>query len=319
MSAPVPRPQLDALRARARGHGPLPMAVAWPCSIDALDAALAAERDGLIEAVLVGPRARIDATAQSAGLSGAKLRIEESDDDPRAAACLAVDLAKRGRVGALMKGSLHTDEFLGAALARDAGLRTARRVSHAFVLDVPGLGRPLLVSDCVVNIAPDLAAKRDIVQNAIDLAHALGIASPKVALLSAIEDVNPAIAATVDAAALSKMADRGQIEGGIVDGPLGFDNAVSAEAARIKGIVSPVAGAPDVLVVPALEAGNILYKALVRLGGAECAGIILGTRVPIVLTSRADSRECRIASCALAVVHAHAARAAAPAAAQGTG
>lgn len=306
MSA-VSRPQLDALRARARGHGPLPMAVVWPCSPDALEAAIAAENEGLIEAVLVGSRARIAATARAAGIDEARLTIEESDDDPRAAAGLAVDLAKRGTVGALMKGSLHTDELLGVALGRDAGLRSARRVSHAFVLDIPGFGRPLLVSDCVVNIAPDLAAKRDIVRNAIDLARSLGIDMPKVALLSAVENVNPAIAATVDAAALCKMADRGQIEGGIVDGPLGFDNAISADAARVKGIASPVAGAPDVLVVPALESGNILYKALVRLGGADCAGIVLGTRVPIVLTSRSDSRDCRVASCALAVVHAAAA------------
>jgi phosphate acetyltransferase len=280
------------------------MAVVWPCSTDALDAALTAEDDGLIDAVLIGPRARIAETARAAGLDATRLRIEESDDEPRAAAALAVDLAKSGTVGALMKGSLHTDEFLGAVLTREAGLRTARRVSHAFVLDVPGLGRPLLVSDCVVNIAPDLAAKRDIVQNAIDLAQALGIGVPRVALLSAVEDVNPAIAATVDAAALCKMADRGQIRGGIVDGPLGMDNAVSAEAARIKGIDSPVAGAPDVLVVPTLDAGNILYKALVHLGGADCAGIVLGTRVPIVLTSRADSRDSRVASCALAALHA---------------
>jgi phosphate acetyltransferase len=312
VTAAVARPQLDDLRARARGHGRMPMAVVWPCSADALEAAIIAEDDGLIDALLVGPRARIIATARAAGVAEARLRIEDSDDEPRAAAALAVDLAKRGAVGALMKGSLHTDEFLGAALTRDAGLRTARRVSHAFVLDVPGLGRPLLVSDCVVNIAPDLAAKRDIVQNAIELAQALGIGVPRVALLSAVEDVNPAIAATVDAAALCKMAERGQIHGAIVDGPLGFDNAVSADAARIKGIVSPVAGSPDVLVVPTLDAGNILYKALVRLGGADCAGIVLGTRVPIVLTSRADSRDSRVASCALAALHARAGGSTAP-------
>jgi phosphate acetyltransferase len=203
---------------------------------------------------------------------------------------------------ALMKGALHSDDLLAAAVQREAGLRTGRRASHAFVMDVPGVDRPLLITDCVVNIAPTLADKRDIAQNAIDLAHALGIARPRVALLSAVETVNAAIPATVDAAALCKMAEREQIRGGVLDGPLAFDNAISAQSARHKGIASEVAGRPDVLLVPGLESGNMVYKQLVYLAGAECAGVVLGLRVPIVLTSRSDSVASRIASCALAVL-----------------
>ena len=201
-----------------------------------------------------------------------------------------------------MKGSLHSDELLGAAVSKDAALRGTRRASHVFVIDVPGVDRPLLFTDCVVNIAPDLMAKRDIVQNAVELAHALGIAAPKVAILSAVETVNPAIPGTLDAAALSKMADRGQISGAVVDGPLAFDNAISAESARNKGIVSPVAGRPDVLLAPNLEAGNMIYKQLVYMAGAEVAGMVLGMKVPIILTSRSDSVPSRVASCALAVL-----------------
>jgi phosphate acetyltransferase len=201
-----------------------------------------------------------------------------------------------------MKGSLHSDELLGAAVGRDAGLRTGRRASHAFVMDLPALARPLLMTDCVVNIAPTLADKRDIAQNAIDLAIALGIAMPRVAILSAVEMVNPAIPGTIDAAALCKMAERGQIRGGLLDGPLAFDNAISVESARNKGIASPVAGRPDVLLVPNLEAGNMIYKELVYLANAECAGLVLGMHVPIVLTSRSDSVASRVASCALAVL-----------------
>ena len=218
------------------------------------------------------------------------------------AAAQAAALCRDGRCNALMKGSLHSDELLGAALAREAGLRSERRVSHVFVLDVPTIARPLLITDCVVNIAPSLADKRDIAQNAIDLAHRLGIAQPRVAILSAVETVNPAIPGTIDAAALCKMADRGQIRGAVLDGPLAFDNAISAESAHNKGIASAVAGHPDVLLVPSLEAGNMIYKQLVYLAGAECAGVVLGTKVPIVLTSRSDSVASRIASCALAVL-----------------
>jgi phosphate acetyltransferase len=201
-----------------------------------------------------------------------------------------------------MKGSLHTDDLLGAAVSRDAGLRGGSRASHAFVMDVPGVDRPLLLADCVVNIEPGLMEKRDIVQNAIHLAHAIGIARPCVAILSAVENINPAIASTLDAAALCKMADRGQITGAILDGPLAYDNAVSAESARNKSIVSKVAGRPDILLLPNLEAGNMVYKQLVYMAGAECAGLVLGMRVPIILTSRSDSITARITSCALAVL-----------------
>jgi phosphate acetyltransferase len=205
---------------------------------------------------------------------------------------------------ALMKGSLHSDDLLAAAVSKDGGLRTARRVSHVFVMDMPSVPRPLLVTDCVVNIYPTLPEKRDIAQNAIDFANALGIERPHVAILSAVETVTPSIPGTVDAAALCKMADRGQIKGAVLDGPLAFDNAISEASARNKGIDSPVAGRPDILLVPNLEAGNIFYKQLVYLAGAECAGIVLGTAVPVVLTSRSDSVPARIASCALAVLQA---------------
>ncbi|MGH8801943.1 MAG: bifunctional enoyl-CoA hydratase/phosphate acetyltransferase [Casimicrobiaceae bacterium] len=304
MSTPAKHPHLADLVARARGLGALAVAVAYPCSRDAVEAAFAARQLGLIEPVLVGPRDPILRAASEAGVPPGELHIEDSPDDRRAAARLAVDLCRQGRVAALMKGSLHTEELLAAAVAKDAGLRSARRISHVFVLDVPGVARPLLMTDCVVNIAPGLVEKRDIVQNAIDFARALGIDPPRVAILSAVETVNPAIPGTLDAAALCKMVDRGQITGGVLDGPLAFDNAISAEAARTKGIQSPVAGRPDILVVPGLEAGNMLYKELVYLSGAGCAGLVLGVRVPIVLTSRADSIESRIASCALAVLHA---------------
>lgn len=304
MSAAAAHPHLESLVVQARGRGALPVAVAYPCSRDAVEAALTAKRLGLIEPLLVGPREAILRAASEAGIAAGELMLEETADDRRAAAARAVDLCRQGRTAGLMKGSLHTDELLGAAVAKDAGLRTARRISHVFVLDVPGTERPLLMTDCVVNIAPGLAEKRDIVQNAIDFAHALGIALPRVAIVSAVETVNPAIPGTLDATALCKMVDRGQITGGVLDGPLAFDNAISATAARTKGIVSPVAGRPDIVVVPGLEAGNMLYKALVYLAHAECAGLVLGVRVPIILTSRADSIESRVASCALAVLHA---------------
>jgi len=224
----------------------------------------------------------------------------EDRPDARAAAARAVELAVQGTVGALMKGNLHTDELMGAVVG--SALRTSRRISHCFVMQTPAYPRPFLITDAAINIAPTLQDKFDIVRNAVDLAHAFGIERPRVAVLAAVETVNPHMPATLDAAALCKMADRGQIEGAVVDGPLAFDNAVSAAAARTKGIVSPVAGAADILVVPDLESGNMLAKQLEYLGGASSAGIVLGARVPIVLTSRADSREARIASCAVALV-----------------
>jgi phosphate acetyltransferase len=302
-SATAPaHPHLAALVAQARERGPIAVAVAYPCDAASIEAAHAAAQAGLIEPVLVGPRARIEAAAAKAGVSIAGYVLQDTSDDPNVAATRAAHLCRDGRAAALMKGALHSDELLGAAVSRDAGLRSGRRASHVFVMDVPGLARPLLMTDCVVNIAPALMDKRDIAQNAIDLAVALGIEVPRVAILSAVETVNPAIPGTIDAAALCKMADRGQIRGGLVDGPLAFDNAISLESARNKGIVSQVAGRPDVLLVPSLEAGNMIYKELVYLAGAECAGLVLGMRVPIVLTSRSDSVASRVASCALAVL-----------------
>jgi phosphate acetyltransferase len=221
------------------------------------------------------------------------------------AAAEAVNLVRTGRAELLMKGSLHTDELMGAVMKRDTGLRTGRRVSHAFIMDVPTYPKPLVITDAAINIQPTLEDKRDIVQNAIDLARALGIEQPKVAILSAIETVSPKIPSTIEAAALCKMAQRGQITGGILDGPLALDNAISPEAARIKGIDSPVAGHADILVVPDLEAGNMLAKNLSFLANADAAGLVLGARVPIVLTSRADSVMTRMASCAVAALYAH--------------
>lgn len=277
------------------------VAVAHPCNTEALQAAIESRDEGLIVPVLVGPQARIDAIAKEARISLAGIeRIDAAHS--HASADAAVALARDGKVAAVMKGSLHTDELLHAVLDRDNGLRTERRVSHAFLMDVPKYPRPLLITDAAVNIAPTLAEKADILQNAIDLMNRLGYKAPRVAILSAVETVNPAIASTIDAAALCKMVDRGQIRGGIVDGPLAFDNAVSMDAARIKGIDSPVAGRADVLLVPDLESGNMLYKQLVYLADADAAGVVLGARVPIVLTSRADSLRIRLASCALAVV-----------------
>ncbi|MBV9891232.1 MAG: bifunctional enoyl-CoA hydratase/phosphate acetyltransferase [Rhizobacter sp.] len=282
-----------------RPLGPIRMAVVYPCDAVSLSAALDAKSAGLIEPVLVGPRARLESVAKDAGLSLEGLPIEDRFD-PRSCAVRAVELAVKGEVGALMKGSLHTDELMGAVVA--SPLRTNRRISHSFVMQTPAYPRPFIITDAAINIAPTLKEKFDIVRNAVDLAHAFGLEKPRVAILAAVETVNPQMPATLDAAALCKMADRGQIEGAIVDGPLAFDNAVSAAAARTKGIVSPVAGAADILVVPDLESGNMLAKQLEHLGGAASAGIVLGARVPIVLTSRSDTREARIASCAVALV-----------------
>lgn len=295
-------PHLEALLAAARAHGPIPVAIAYPCDATSLQSATEAARAGLITPLLVGPRARIEAAAAQAYVDLGALQIHETADDPRAAAAQAAALCRDGQAAALMKGSLHTDELLGAAVAKEAALRGGRRASHVFVIDVPGFNRPLLITDCVVNIAPTLMDKRDIAQSAVDLAKAIGIPEPRVAVLSAVETVNPAIPGTIDAAALCKMADRGQIQGGIFDGPLAYDNAISLESARNKGIVSEVAGRPDILLVPSLEAGNMIYKQLVYMAGAECAGLVLGMKVPVILTSRSDSVASRIASCALAVL-----------------
>ncbi|HSI56997.1 MAG TPA: bifunctional enoyl-CoA hydratase/phosphate acetyltransferase [Ideonella sp.] len=289
------------LLARAEGLAPITMAVVHPCSEDALRGAIDAAQMGLIVPILVGPETRIRALAAGAGIELGATRIAAAPHS-HAAAALAVQMARSGEVQALMKGSLHTDELMAEVLSASAGLRTDRRVSHVYLLDVPSYPKPLLISDAAINIEPDLAAKRDIVQNAIDLAQAIGIAQPRVAILAAVETVNANMRSTLDAAALCKMADRGQIGGGIVDGPLAFDNAISAQAAKDKGIVSPVAGQADILIAPDLEAGNMIAKQLQYLADAQAAGLVMGARVPLVLTSRADGPMARIASCALALL-----------------
>lgn len=294
----------------ARGLEPLVTAVVHPCDAPSLAAALAARDRGLIVPILVGPEERIRQTAEAAGLDLAGLAIDPVPHS-HAAAARAVELVRRAEAEAIMKGSLHTDELLAEVVRREAGLRTARRISHVFVLEVPGLDRLLLVTDGAVNIDPSLEDKADIVQNAIDLARALGIAQPKVAILSAIETVTSKLRSTLDAAALCKMAERRQITGGILDGPLAFDNAVSAEAARTKEIESPVAGRADILVAPDLESGNILAKQFGYFSQATAGGIVLGARVPIILSSRADSAASRLLSCGVAVLFARRARAAA--------
>ena len=293
------------LLARAVGGPPVPAAVAHPCDAASLGAAIEAASAGLLTPILVGPVAKIRAAAAAAALDIGGLRLVDAPHS-HAAATQAVALVRAGEAMLLMKGSLHTDELMHAVVAPDTGLRTARRLSHVYLMDVPSYPRPLMVTDAAVNIAPSLEDKRDIVQNAIDLAHVMGIARPRVAILSAVETINPAIRSTLDAAALCKMADRGQITGALLDGPLAFDNAVSPEAARQKGIVSAVAGRADILVVPDLEAGNMLAKQLSFLAGADAAGVVVGALVPIILTSRADSERTRIASCAVAVLIARA-------------
>ncbi|TAK93369.1 MAG: bifunctional enoyl-CoA hydratase/phosphate acetyltransferase [Aquabacterium sp.] len=283
---------------------PVPCAVVHPCDADSLAGALEAAKHGLIEPVLVGPRTKIEAVAKAGGWDISAYRLVDTEHS-HAAAEKAVALARNGEVQALMKGSLHTDELMGAVVSSTTGLRTGRRISHVFVMDVPTYPRMLLVTDAAVNVSPTIVDKVDIVQNAIDLAHVLGVPEPKVAILAAVETVNPDMPATIDAAMLCKMADRGQITGGLVDGPLAFDNAVSVEAARTKHINSPVAGLADILVVPNIEAGNMVAKQLQYLAGADSAGIVLGTRVPIVLTSRADSVRTRLASTAVLKLLAH--------------
>ena len=283
---------------------PIPVAVCHPCSKEALEGAIDSARANLIDPILVGPEAKIRALSESLNLDIGPYRLVDALHSHEAAT-KAVALCRSGEAEALMKGSLHTDELMGAVVPSATGLRTERRISHVFVMDVPTYPRPLFITDAAINIYPTLEDKVDILKNAIQLAHALNIPQPKVALLSAMETVNPKIPATIEAAALCKMADRGQIDGAVVDGPLAFDNAVSKEAALIKGIQSPVAGEADILLVPDLEAGNMLAKQLAYLGRADSAGIVLGARVPIILTSRADSAEARLASSAVAVAFAH--------------
>lgn len=293
--------QLQRLLRLAEAQPPLRTAVVHPVDELSLAGAVEAGRRGLIEPLLIGPVQRVRAAALAAGIDLSGLQLVDVEHSHHAAA-RACELAAAGEAAAIMKGALHSDELLEAVVAAQAGLRTERRMSHIFVMDMPGFPRPLLVSDAALNIAPDLATKRDIVQNAIDCAHAMGIAEPRVALLSAIETVNPKLVSTVEAAALCKMAERGQIVGGRVDGPLAFDNAISPESARAKGIHSPVAGQADILIVPDIESGNILAKQLVYLSSAQSAGIVMGARVPIMLTSRSDPTESRLASCALAIL-----------------
>lgn len=289
----------DDLLAAAAALGPMPVAVVHPCDVPSLQSALEAARSGLIRPILVGPRTRILRAAESADLDVDDCRIEDTPHS-HAAAARAVALARAGEAAALMKGALHTDELMAAVVDREHGLRTERHVSHVFALDVPRYPKLLLLTDGAINITPDLLDKRDIVQNAIDLAHAIGIALPQVAILSAVETVNPRIVSTIDAAALCKMRDRGQITGGLIEGPLAFDNAVSVAAAAIKGIQSPVAGHADILVAPDLMTGNMLAKQMVYLADAASAGVVLGARVPIALTSRADTVRARVMSCAVA-------------------
>ena len=295
------------LLAKARAQPPARTAIAHPCDQVSVESAVEAARLKLIEPILVGPRQRIQEVANTAGLDIAGFEIVDATYSQESAS-KAVALVREGRAECLMKGSLHTDELMAAVVARETGLRTARRLSHCFIMDVPDHPTPLIITDAAVNIAPNLEDKVDIVQNAIDLAHAMGVSEVRDAIHSAMETVNPKVSSTLEAAALCKMADRGQITGGLLDGPLALDNAISPEAAAIKKIKSPVAGQANVLVVPDLEAGNMLAKSLSFLSGADAAGIVLGARVPIILTSRADSLLTRLASCAVAVLVAAARR-----------
>jgi phosphate acetyltransferase len=289
----------ERLIAKARQVSPPTTAVAHPCDEHSLAGAVDAARLGLIAPILVGPAQRIREVAARLKLDIAGLAMVETNHS-HASAARAVELVREGKAEALMKGSLHTDELMSAVVKSDAGLRTARRLSHCFVMDVPGHADPLIVTDAAVNIAPTLADKVDILQNAIDLAHVLGMVEVRVAILSAVETVNPKMPSTIEAAALCKMADRGQITGAILDGPLAFDNAISPEAASIKHLSTPVAGRANLILVPDLEAGNMLAKSLTFIADADGAGIVLGARVPIILTSRADTVQARLASCAVA-------------------
>jgi len=297
----------EQLLERCRGLAPIETAVAYPCEETALAGAIDAGTQGLIVPILVGPAATIAEIARTKGIDLGGVQIVDVAGS-RASAARAVELVREGKAELLMKGSLHSDELLAAVIAKDTGLRTGRRLSHVFLMDVPTYHKVLLVTDGAINIAPTLEDKVDICQNAIDLARTFGVERPKVAILAAVEAVNSKMPATIDAAALCKMAERGQIKGGILDGPLAFDNAISRDAAIMKGITSEVAGDPDILLAPDLEAGNMMAKQLSFLANADSAGIVLGARVPIILTSRADSLRSRVASCAVAVLAAHARR-----------
>jgi phosphotransacetylase len=297
----------ERLLERCGALEPIPTAVAYPCEETALAGAIEAAQKGLIVPILVGPADTIAEVARAHRINLGGARIVDAPNSV-AAAAQAVALVRKGEAELLMKGSLHTDELLGAVVARDTGLRTGRRLSHVFLMDVPTYHKALVVTDGAINIAPSLEDKADICQNAIDLVRSFGIDRPKVAILAAVETVTTKMPATIDAAALCKMAERGQIRGGVLDGPLAFDNAISKEAASVKGIVSEVAGDPDILLAPDLEAGNMVAKQLSFLARADSAGLVLGARVPIILTSRADSVRARIASCAVAMLAAHARR-----------
>jgi phosphate acetyltransferase len=297
----------DRLIARCKSLSPVPTAVAHPCDESSLRGAVEAAQMGILTPILVGPRNKVEATAKQYGIDISGFEIVDAPHS-HAAAAEAVRLAREGKAEMLMKGSLHTDELMGAVVKGDTGLRTERRISHCFIMDVPTLDRPIFITDAAVNIFPTLEDKVHITQNAIDLAQALGREQPKVAILSAMETVDPKVQSTIEAAALCKMADRGQITGGILDGPLALDNAIDLTAAKIKKIDSPVAGHADILVVPDLEAGNMLAKSLTFMADADAAGIVLGARVPIILTSRADSVMTRLASCAVAALVAKARR-----------
>jgi phosphotransacetylase len=308
MSQALGTGKYERLLERCKALAPVPTAVAHPCEESALTGAVQAAQLGLITPILVGPRAEIEATAKSAGVDLGDIEIVDTQNSVESGK-QAVALVREGRAEVLMKGSLHTDELMSAIVSREGGMRTGRRISHVFVMDVPTYHKVLIVTDAAINIAPTLEDKVDICQNAIDLAISLGCAKPKVAILCAVETVNSKMPATLDAAALCKMAERGQIKGGLLDGPLAFDNAISRDAARTKGIKSEVAGDPDILLAPDLEAGNILAKNLSFLANADSAGMVLGARVPVILTSRADSVRSRIASCAVAKSVAYARRA----------
>ena len=297
----------ERLIKRAQANAAIKVAVAHPCDDVSLQGCIEAARLRLIEPILVGPEERIRRVAQSAGLDIGGMEIVNTEHS-HASAAKSVELVTAGRAEALMKGSLHTDELMGAVVSRHAGIRTARRISHCFIMDVPNHADALIITDAAINIAPTLDDKVDIVQNAIDLAHAMGVPEVRVAILSAMETVSAKVPSTIEAAALCKMAERGQITGALLDGPFALDNAISPQAAAIKKIVSPVAGRANILVVPDLEAGNMLAKSLSFLAQADAAGIVLGARVPIILTSRADSLLTRLASCAVAVLIAAARR-----------
>ncbi len=294
----------EQLIARCQTQTPVPTAVVHPCDESSLKAAIEASETGILQPILVGPRAKIEASAATCELDISQFELVDAPHS-HAAAAEAVSLARQGKAELLMKGSLHTDELMGAVVKSATGLRTERRISHAFLISVPSLDRVIVVTDAAINIFPTLEDKQHIIQNAIDLAHVLGLPQPKVAILSAMEIVTSKVPSTLEAAALCKMADRKQITGGILDGPLALDNAINLTAAQIKQIDSPVAGLADILVAPDLEAGNMLAKSLTFMADADAAGIVLGARVPIILTSRADSAITRMASCAVAALIAH--------------